>query len=125
MKLGFSLGLLAVIAHTPDTGAASSSNGLMNAVRDHHKKLSFGISSPSLLGPKTSVLEPHSTDSSDEEEEKGALIVDPRGGAAAASDSESMVDSLVQRLKIGFYFALWYALNIVYNSKLPIFCYAR
>jgi hypothetical protein len=24
---------------------------------------------------------------------------------------------LKQRLKIGFYFGLWYALNVIYNSK--------
>lgn len=27
------------------------------------------------------------------------------------------LDGVLQRLKIGFYFALWYALNVVYNSK--------
>ena len=38
----------------------------------------------------------------------------PRGGAAS--------DSLTERLKIGFYFGLWYALNVVYNSKfMPLY----
>ena len=32
-----------------------------------------------------------------------------RGGAASAA--------LLERLKVGMYFAVWYALNIVYNSK--------
>ena len=40
-----------------------------------------------------------------------ALINEPhaiRGGAGPSA--------LVQRLKIGFYFSLWYALNVIYNS---------
>lgn len=32
-----------------------------------------------------------------------------RGGAATTA--------VLERLKVGLYFALWYALNIVYNSK--------
>lgn len=31
--------------------------------------------------------------------------------------SSSCLPNLSNRLKIGAYFALWYALNIVYNSK--------
>ena len=42
-----------------------------------------------------------------------------RGGAAVASGSSSaFLTDLCHRMKIGFYFALWYALNVVYNSKL-------
>lgn len=37
-----------------------------------------------------------------------------RGGA--------MSSALMERLKIGFYFATWYALNIVYNSKFVYIC---
>ena len=37
-----------------------------------------------------------------------------RGGA--------MSSALMERLKIGFYFATWYALNIVYNSKSVYMC---
>jgi hypothetical protein len=49
-----------------------------------------------------------------------------RGGAAAAvvtkrstiaTTSASAPSALLVRLKVGFYFALWYALNIIYNSK--------
>ena len=36
-----------------------------------------------------------------------------RGGA------DIVASPLVQRLKIGFYFSLWYALNVVYNSMYP------
>jgi len=39
-----------------------------------------------------------------------------RGGGATATTA-SAKDELIQRLRVGFYFALWYALNIVYNSK--------
>ena len=36
----------------------------------------------------------------------------PRGGAVRSP----LVEDLLRRALIGFYFALWYALNIVYNS---------
>jgi hypothetical protein len=50
-----------------------------------------------------------------------ASLTDVRCGAAAPSKlavtpSASTV-ALLQNLKVGFYFALWYALNIYYNSK--------
>ena len=41
-------------------------------------------------------------------EQQSATVM--RGGDVGNS-------ALMQRLKIGFYFALWYALNVVYNSK--------
>jgi hypothetical protein len=37
----------------------------------------------------------------------------PRGGET----SELLLSNLLHRLKIASYFALWYALNVVYNSK--------
>ena len=52
----------------------------------------------------------HEHDDDDEEEATHLFVA--RGGAATPPPS-----SLVQNLKIGFYFGLWYALNIVYNSK--------
>ena len=39
-----------------------------------------------------------------------AVSLNLRGGDEGAS-------GLMQTLKVGFYFGLWYALNIVYNSK--------
>ena len=45
----------------------------------------------------------------DEEKPEVATTV-ARGGAEPES-------ALLHRLKVGFYFALWYALNIIYNSK--------
>lgn len=45
-------------------------------------------------------------------------VVDIRAGAKAIAPKQSVfMKELIHRLKIGFYFALWYALNIVYNSK--------
>ena len=38
-----------------------------------------------------------------------------RGGDAAP------VVGLQDKLKIGFYFGLWYALNVIYNSKSSLF----
>lgn len=34
-----------------------------------------------------------------------------------AGSSEEEAGGLAQTLKVGFYFGLWYALNIIYNSK--------
>ena len=63
----------------------------------------------------------HDDDVDESDEERASLLT--RGGAAAAAAAESGVGSLVlQRLKIGFYFGLWYALNIVYNSKFSCWC---
>jgi hypothetical protein len=42
-------------------------------------------------------------------------LSDVRGGATVTK-SESTV-ALLQNAKVGFYFALWYTLNIYYNSK--------
>ena len=50
--------------------------------------------------------------SSDHVSSPTASVVN-RGGAAVAQPSSS----LLHTLKVTFYFALWYALNIVYNSK--------
>jgi hypothetical protein len=37
--------------------------------------------------------------------------------APSASSPSSSSSCLLRRLKIGFYFGLWYALNVYYNSK--------
>jgi hypothetical protein len=52
-----------------------------------------------------------------EKEEKNGIAHPTlvRGGNAASP-------ALMDRLKIGFYFALWYFLNIVYNSKCVAVC---
>ena len=41
----------------------------------------------------------------------GAIIASPRGG-----ETSELLRDVLSRLKIAAYFALWYALNIVYNS---------
>lgn len=48
-------------------------------------------------------------------------VIKIRAGAKpVASKKSELVNDLLHRLKIGFYFALWYALNIVYNSKFNV-----
>lgn len=44
-------------------------------------------------------------------------ISDVRGGVAAP------IITPQEKLKIGFYFGLWYALNVVYNSEFVCHCY--
>lgn len=40
----------------------------------------------------------------------------PRGGDSTIAKTSPFVEDLWRRAVIGFYFALWYALNVVYNS---------
>lgn len=47
--------------------------------------------------------------------EPAALTSTPSHVTVRGGDAEE--GGLLVRLKIGFYFALWYVLNIVYNSK--------
>jgi len=55
-------------------------------------------------------------------EEKGPIVYRSRGGATiAVSNTNVWISALLHRLKIGFYFALWYALNVAYNSTLPFY----
>jgi len=74
--------------------------------------------------PLSSVSFSSSIDQNDEEikgliiseSSNAALSSTSRGGAAAvAADNSSSGVSIAERMKIGFYFALWYALNVVYN----------
>jgi hypothetical protein len=52
-------------------------------------------------------------------EEKAPIVYHPRGGATiAVSNTNVWISALLHRFKIGFYFALWYALNVAYNSTL-------
>jgi len=53
------------------------------------------------------------------DEEESLALLETRGGAAAVAEA-AVVNPLLHTLKIGFYFGLWYALNIVYNSTLYI-----
>lgn len=54
-------------------------------------------------------------------QEKGLRICHQRGGATiSVSDTNVWISALLHRLKIGFYFALWYALNVAYNSTFPL-----
>lgn len=118
MKLGLWL-ILVGLAHTTHVQAAAtpSSRQILNAaVLDHrkHRSLPFNLMTGSSSCSKVSLVEALDGPSSDDKEEEETQLI-LRGGAA--SSESSSVGSLVERLKIGFYFALWYALNIVYNSK--------
>ncbi len=53
--------------------------------------------------------------------EKAPMLLNRRGGATVAVTNDVWISSLLHRLKIGFYFALWYALNVAYNSTLMLF----
>ena len=44
-----------------------------------------------------------------------------RGGAVVQQQQNPLVADLLHRLQIGFYFGLWYALNIIYNSMFHSF----
>ena len=66
-------------------------------------------------------------DLDEEDEEKILLDVDDgselsevvvsRGGAAKAKKGGAASSELLERLKVGTYFGVWYALNVIYNSK--------
>jgi hypothetical protein len=49
-------------------------------------------------------------EATDSEAHQSAVVEMARGGAIISS-------ALFQTLKVGFYFALWYTLNVYYNSK--------
>lgn len=124
MKSGLLLGVLIALI-TDTTWARSRANIIMDTThtgsshlehRHHHVHLP---AKPSLVQTKN---EPFSESALLEElsechneDEEALILPDPRGGAAAASTSDSAMATVLQNLKIGFYFALWYALNIVYN----------
>lgn len=55
--------------------------------------------------------------------EKVPMLLNRRGGATVAVTNDVWISSLLHRLKIGFYFALWYALNVAYNSTLIYFLF--
>ena len=80
-------------------------------------------SSASAVMPRSAIVGTHrrqsaSTNSRDvlndalrsEGQDSKAVSLNLRGGDEGAA-------GLMQTLKVGFYFGLWYALNIVYNSK--------
>ena len=85
--------------------------------------------SAAMLGPKSMInansgiihrkLAQH--DSSSNDEEMDAMLHHSRSQSRSVSPVVSVrggaENNLQARLKVGFYFALWYALNVVYNSK--------
>eukprot|EP00977_Amphora_coffeiformis_P013776 scaffold3677_cov206-Amphora_coffeaeformis.AAC.5 len=99
--------LLVVLLSSTTTQARRTTSSTV-AVLAHHKQQQQ--QSPTTTTTTTAILgEPD--------------VLASRGGAAVtitATNSAAMpawkVD-LLHRAKVGFYFGLWYALNIVYNSK--------
>ena len=83
--------------------SASSASAVMprSAIVGTHRRQSAGNSSRDVLND---ALRSEGQDSK-------AVSLNLRGG-----DDEGAA-GLMQTLKVGFYFGLWYALNIVYNSK--------
>ena len=87
--------------------------------------LAISASSASAVMPRSAIVGTHrrqsagTTNSRDvlndalrsEGQDSKAVSLNLRGG-----DDEGAA-GLMQTLKVGFYFGLWYALNIVYNSK--------
>jgi hypothetical protein len=47
----------------------------------------------------------------------GALPRNKKVSISVANETPTTIELLMQRFKIGFYFALWYVLNVMYNSK--------
>lgn len=85
---------------------------------DHHQQQQQILERDSSVNE---LLSPSSEAVHQGEEEQSALVTNrvSRGGGATGKEmaSESFSESILQTLKVGFYFGLWYALNIVYNSK--------
>jgi len=48
---------------------------------------------------------------------KNAMWISQRSGARATTNTPAWILDARHRLKIGFYFALWYALNVAYNIE--------
>ncbi|CAB9506163.1 Triose phosphate/phosphate translocator, chloroplastic [Seminavis robusta] len=94
-------------------------NNKRMATLDHRSSKHTPATSSTLLEDVSSSRLLVEEDSDNDNED--ALLVATRGGGGAtatATDtaaSESFLASLVERFKVGFYFALWYALNIFYN----------
>ena len=65
--------------------------------------------------PRTTSLPP----STARVQHTGPWVASPRGGAKVVppAATPSWKADLLHRAKVGFYFGLWYALNIVYNSE--------
>ena len=110
MRLG--IWLIVVANSLLLASSASSTFNAMNHVLGHRKNVP--LRPLDVTGDSSEDEEKNALHEHDSDEELELLPVAVRGGA---TESTALAD-LMDRLKIGFYFALWYALNIVYNSKL-------
>jgi hypothetical protein len=96
-----------VIHNNNNKESSSSASGLSSLNRATTVESSPSFSTMTTAGER--ILERYSEAMSpavSKTTQKKALV---RGGAASRA--------LLERLKIGFYFGLWYALNVIYNSK--------
>ena len=103
-------------------------SSLSSIVHHSHKQ----SSKPSFVSQKqidNAVITDVVGDDLDEEDEETILLDDfddgselsevvvSRGGAAKAKKGGAASSELLERLKVGTYFGVWYALNVIYNSK--------
>ena len=103
-------------------------SSLSSIVHHSHKQ----SSKPSFVSQKqidNAVITDVVGDDLDEEDEEKILLDDfddgselsevvvSRGGAAKAKKGGAASSELLERLKVGTYFGVWYALNVIYNSK--------
>ena len=85
--------------------------------------LAISASSASAVMPRSAIIGTHRRQSvgSSRDVLNDALRSDGRDSKAVSLNLRGGDDEgaggLMQTLKVGFYFGLWYALNIVYNSK--------
>ena len=127
--------LLLVLPKAASSASSSSSSRISSRMQPHHRQQA-GVPGSSLVTHTVQDSFPASATTSealqrgyltlleDVDDDEEAIEVPStmvtRGGAAS-SNKDAVANSLLQRLKIGFYFGLWYALNIVYNSTLFFF----
>jgi hypothetical protein len=101
------------VPHAADTLSESASQQHPGGVLDEEDAVV--VEQHSRSRAKYYSSENEAVDDDNDDNEQATLLV--RGGGAAAPSSESILASSMQRVKIGFYFGLWYALNVFYNSK--------
>jgi len=93
-------------------------------MRKAGKALLFGVVSVALLSDVTSasLSSPSALTATSIQHSKQSIDLNDtklyRGGAVKqVVQQDAAMAALLDRLKVGFYFGLWYALNIIYNSK--------
>lgn len=104
------LGAAASVSATSQRPSVSIIGSTANA--RHNKRKAFRAAAARVASRKTindALLSGNASGSSEES------VLSLRAGSAEESADDG--SGLMQTLKVGFYFGLWYALNIIYNSK--------